>query len=215
MLLVFLWDWSPVSYFSLEGEFKTRQSSCSGDVESVGGAGGGVKGNTDAERDEGWGVRKSDSVSNRQSYLPCKSAFINATFVSKNNRKGKGKVDRLLVEHWDIGDGATDRHRASRQGEEVGGQPGEGRGMSVLRKSQRGKTMEWRQNCNGSSPKWHRQYGVKNMQSLSHSNGVWPIRFVTLSQVITDRRACNGETFSAPMHSEIVMTPPSDSLSAV
>lgn len=48
---------APVSYFSLEGEFKTRQSSCSGDVESVGGVWewGGVKGNSDAERDEGWG----------------------------------------------------------------------------------------------------------------------------------------------------------------
>lgn len=162
-------------------------------------------------RGVGGGGGGSDSVSNRQSYLPCKSAFINATFVSKNNRKGKGKVDRLLVEHWDISDGATERHRASRQG---GGRVARRwEGDVCPQKEPEGETMEWRQNCNGSSPKWHRQYGVKNMQSLSHSKGLWPIRFVMFSQVITNRRACNGD--SLPPYSMIGMMLPSDSLSSV
>lgn len=36
-------------------------------------------------------LQRSDSASDTQSYLPCKSAFINATFVSKIIGKEKAK----------------------------------------------------------------------------------------------------------------------------
>lgn len=71
------------------GEFKLGSHVAQGDVESV-----------EVEtvgRWEGRGISnakrggKSDCVSNRQSYLPCKSAFINATFVSKIIEKEKAK----------------------------------------------------------------------------------------------------------------------------
>lgn len=68
------------------GEFKQGSHLAQGDVESV---------EVEAvERCRGGTQKKggkSDSVSNRQSYLPCKSAFINATFVSKIIGKEKAK----------------------------------------------------------------------------------------------------------------------------
>lgn len=52
-----------------------------------------------------------DSVSDRQSYLPCKSAFINATFVGKIIGEEEAKAHQLLVKHQDVIDGATATQR--------------------------------------------------------------------------------------------------------
>lgn len=72
------------------GEFKQGSHLAQGDVESVEvEAVGRCRGGRALQTQKKGG--KSDSVSNRQSYLPCKSAFINATFVSKIIGKEKAK----------------------------------------------------------------------------------------------------------------------------
>lgn len=87
MVLVFLWDCSP--FQAVGGQIQTKQISCSGSAKCERGK--------YCEDMEGRGIadtkggRTSDSVSNTQSYLPCKSAFINATFVGKIIGKEKAK----------------------------------------------------------------------------------------------------------------------------